>query len=149
MTFRFAAKKICLWLLVFGFWLSGCKKDKPVYSETPELTFVSVSSTSVSSSDSLTFVISYQDGDGDLGENTPDARNLYLTDSRIGTAYQYRISELAPQSSVIIKGTLSVILPHAGLLGAGPESATFSVYVIDRAGHTSNTVTSPTVTVHQ
>ena len=142
--------KIIFYLLPIAccLFIFGCSKDKPVYSETPEITFVSVSSTNVNSSDPLTFIISYQDGDGDLGENSPDAHNLYLTDNRIGTAYQYRISQLAPNSSVIIKGQLSIILENAGLLGAAPENVVYSVYVVDRAGHSSNTVTSPTVTVH-
>jgi len=139
----------CITVFVFSFLLfSSCSKDEPVYSEVPEITFVSVSSTNVNSSDALTFVISYQDGNGDLGENTTDARNLYLLDSRISTPYQYRISELSPNSSIIIKGTLSVKLDHAGLLGAGPENVVYSIYVVDRAGHQSNTVISPTVTVH-
>ena len=137
-------------VLPFAFCLlfSSCSKDKPVYSEVPQIEFVSISATNVISSDALTFVISYQDGDGDLGENSPDVSNLFLTDNRIGTPYKYRISELSPSNSIIIKGTLSVKLNHAGLLVSSPENATFSIYVIDRTGHQSNTVTSPTVTVH-
>ena len=147
---KLKSKEITFSLLLFAFCilLPSCSKDKPVYSEVPEISFVSISSTSVNSSDPLTFVISYQDGDGDLGENSPDIHNLYLTDNRIGSSYQYRISELAPTTSLIIKGTLSIILDNAGLLGAGPENVTYSIYVVDRAGHTSNTVLSPTVTVH-
>ena len=137
--------------LILFFWIflfSSCSKDAPVYSEVPEITFVSVSSTNVNSNDPLTFVISYQDGDGDLGENSPGARNLFLIDNRIGTPYEYRISELSPSTSIIIKGTLSVKLDHVNLLGAGPENVTYSLYVVDRAGHRSNTVTSPSVTVN-
>jgi hypothetical protein len=138
----------CFLILCSWFLIAGCSEDEPVYSDVPEIKFVSVSSTNVNSSDPLTFVISYQDGDGDLGENSPTARNLYLTDSRIGSAYQYRISELSPSNSIIIRGTLSVKLDHANLLGAGPENVVYSIYVVDRAGHASNTVTSPTVTVN-
>ena len=127
----------------------SCKKDKPVYSETPEIEFVSVSNSSVSAyGQPLTFTISYQDGDGDLGENSSDAHNLYLTDNRFGITYPYRISELAPSSSVIIKGQLKIILENAGITGTSPQSATFSIHLVDRAGHTSNTVTSTVITVN-
>ena len=129
--------------------LASCKKDKPVYSEVPEIEFVSVSHSSVSAyGQPLTFTISYQDGDGDLGENAADAHNLYLTDNRFGITYPYRISQLAPNSSVIIKGQLKIILENAGITGTAPQNATFSIYVVDRAGHSSNTVTSSVITVN-
>ncbi|MBK5284173.1 MAG: hypothetical protein JJE25_02130 [Bacteroidia bacterium] len=147
MKFRTALS--CILLVTAYVLISSCKKDKPIYNETPEITFVSVSSTNVSSYDPLTFTILYQDGDGDLGENTDGIHNLFLTDSRFGIPYQYRIKELSPQTPVIIKGTLTITLNNAKLTGSGTEYAVFSIYVVDRAGHTSNSVTSPTITVHQ
>ena len=144
---------ICLLTSVFCF--SSCKKDEPVpvppvYSEVPEISFVSVSPTTVSAyGEPLTFTISYQDGDGDLGENSSNARNLYLTDNRFGITYPFRISQLAPSSSsIIIEGELRIILDNAGITGTVPQSATFSIYVVDRAGHTSNTVTTSAITVN-
>ena len=133
--------------------LTACEKDDPipdpiVYSEVPEITFLSVSSTNVNASDPLTFKISYADGDGDLGENTDGVYNLFLTDNRFGTPYQYRIKQLSPTTSIIIKGTIEIELISAKLTGPAPQNAVFSVYVVDRAGHASNTVTSPSVTVH-
>jgi len=135
-------------ILVFVLPFAGCEDDPIVYSDVPEIGLVSVSPTTVSAFDSITFVISYTDGDGDLGENSPSAKNLFLTDSRIGSPYQYRISELAPNASIAIKGTLTIVLKNAGILGALPEYVTFSIYVKDRAGNTSNTVNSPVVTVN-
>jgi hypothetical protein len=129
--------------------LSSCKKDEPIFSEVPEIEFVSVSSTNVNATTALTFRISYTDGDGDLGENTDGVKNLFLSDSRFGTPYSYRIKQLSPSTSIIIKGTIVIELNSAKLTGAGPENAVFSIYVVDRAGHASNTVFSPTVTVHQ
>ena len=139
---------LALCLLSF-FFISSCKEDKPVYSEVPEIKFVSVSHSSVNAYGTpVTFVISYVDGDGDLGENSSNAHNLYLTDNRYGITYPYRISELGPSSSLIISGQLNIILDNAGITGTSPQNATFSIYVIDRAGHPSNTVTSPSVTVY-
>lgn len=134
--------------------LSSCEKDEPipdpvVYSDVPEITFLSVSSTNVSATDPLTFRISYTDGDGDLGENTNGIYNLFLTDNRFGTPYKYRVKQLSPTTSIVIKGTIEIELISAKLTGPPPQSAVFSIYVVDRAGHASNTVTSPTVTVQQ
>ena len=137
---------LCILSSVFSFY--SCKKDKPVYSDVPEISFQSISSTSVNASDPLTFTIAYTDGNGDLGENVDGVHNLFLTDSRFGTAYEYRIRELSPSTSIIIKGTLTIELLSAKKTGAGTENAVFSIYVVDRAGNSSNTVTSPTVTVH-
>jgi len=96
-----------------------------------------------------TFTILYQDGDGDLGENTDGISNLFLTDNRFGIPYLYRIKELSPKTPIIIKGTLTITLNSAKLLGTGTENTVFSIYVVDRAGHSSNVVSSPTVIVHQ
>ena len=133
--------------------LSSCKKDETIgepitYSDVPEISFLSVSSTNVNASDPLTFRISYTDGDGDLGENTNGIYNLFLTDNRFGTPYKYRIKQLSPATSIVIKGNIEIELISAKLTGTAPQNAVFSIYVVDRAGNTSNTVTSPTVTVH-
>src|SRR5690349_25116750 len=121
-------------ILTAACYFTSCKKDEvipstaPTYSDVPAITFVSVTPTSVSAyGQPLTFTISYQDGDGDLGENSSDAHNLYLTDNRFGITYPYRISELSPSSSVIIKGQLKIILQNAGITGTSPQSATFSI----------------------
>jgi hypothetical protein len=135
-------------LMISVFIFSSCEKDPIIYSEVPEITFESVSSANVNSTDPLTFRISYTDGDGDLGENTDGVSNLFLTDSRFSTPYSYRIKQLSPTTSVIIKGSIVIELVSAKLTGPAPQTTAFSIYVVDRAGHQSNTVTSPAVTVH-
>ena len=149
-------KNIPLFFLCIACYFTSCKKDEvipstpPAYSTTPEISFVSVSPTTVNAyGEPVTFTIAYQDGDGDLGENSIDAHNLFLTDNRFGITYPYRIRQLAPSSSsVIIKGQLKIVLDNAGITSTSPQSATFSIHVVDRAGHSSNTVTSSTVTVN-
>lgn len=131
--------------------IASCKKDSGV-STTPAITFVSVSSNSIQSlTDSLIFTIHYKDGDGDLGENNTDVKNLFLIDNRIPITYQYRIQQLAPTGSTIsIEGNLNVVLKGIAITdSSSSQNATFSIYVKDRAGHQSNTVTSGAVTIHQ
>lgn len=129
----------------------ACHKDEAIDSSTPTIELVSVSSTSVQEGDPLTFRIKYTDGDGDLGENDANAKNLFLTDNRVNVTYEYRIQELSPSgSSVIIRGNLDVKLNTTAITnGSESQSVTYSIYVKDRAGNQSNTVTTESITIHQ
>lgn len=146
-------KKVWLLYILVSSVLLSCKKDDAVeVSTTPAIEFVSISpGTAVEYQDKITIVISYTDGDGDLGENTPDVKNLYLTDTRNNVTYQYRISQLAPTGSAIaIKGTLAVELKNTAITnGSTSQSVSYLLYVKDRAGNASNTVTTSAITVTQ
>lgn len=135
---------------VFITLIISCKKDDSTISNVPAIEFVSVSPGSVIEyQDKLTFTISYTDGDGDLGENDASVKNLFLTDSRNGVTYKYRISQLAPDGTTIaIKGKLSVELNNTGITdGSNSQTFTYSIYVVDRAGNQSNTITTTPVIV--
>ena len=121
-------------------------------STTPAIEFVSISpGTAVEYQDKITIVVSYKDGDGDLGENAPDVKNLFLTDSRNNVTYQYRVSQLAPAGqAVAIQGSLVVELKNTAIVnGSTSEAVSYSVYVKDRAGNVSNTVSTSAITVTQ
>jgi hypothetical protein len=128
----------------------SCKKDKKEYSDVPEINLVSVSSTSVAEGDPVTFVISYVDGDGDLGENTASVYNLFVTDTRVNVTYKYRIKQLAPDNAnIIIKGNLDVLLNSTAITdGSNAQTVVYTIYMVDRAGHQSNTITCSPVTIH-
>lgn len=130
---------------------ASCSKDSEFESETPSIELVSVSSTDISEGDPLTFTIKYTDGDGDLGENNADAHNLFLTDNRVGVTYLYRIRELAPSSSdLIIRGNLNIILNTTAITnGSSSETVTYSIYLKDRAGNQSNSVTTSDITIRR
>lgn len=146
----FFKKYNLLWLFALCI-LFACKEDEPLISNIPEISFVSVTPTTVKEyQDSIVFTISYEDGDGDLGENNPDIVNLFLTDNRINITYPYRISQLTPDGSTIaIQGNLSIILMNTGIIDSAlsQEAATYSIYLKDRAGHNSNTITSSVITI--
>ena len=142
-------KKYFLLIGLFAF-LASCKKVEKTYSATPEINLVSISSTSVAEGDPVTFVVSYVDGDGDLGENNANVYNLFLTDTRVNVTYKYRIKQLAPDNShIIIKGNLDVLLNSTAITdGSNSQTVIYTMYVVDRAGHQSNTVTSSAITIH-
>lgn len=129
--------------------VSSCKK-KEEQTNVPEIEFISISpSSAVEYVNSITITISYDDLDGDLGENDPNVSNLYVTDSRNSVMYNYRISQLAPDgSSIHIKGNLNVVIKNTAITdNSSSQSVTYSVYVKDRAGNSSNTVTTSAITV--
>ena len=56
-------------------------------SDTPNIEFVKLSpETAIQYADEITLTIKYIDGNGDLGENDPDVKNLYVTDGSFMTS---------------------------------------------------------------
>lgn len=139
-------------VLLFVVLIASCKKESTAINVIPEITFISVTPTTAKAfQDSLTFTISYKDGNGDLGENSPDVKNLFLTDNRIGITYSYRIQQLAPDDAEIaIQGQLNIVLKNIAITdSSNQQQTTFSIYVIDRAGNKSNVVNSEVVSINK
>ena len=119
-------------------------------SYVPNLEFISISPLEITEfKEKVSLVIKYEDNDGDLGENNPDVKNLFITDQRNGVQYTYRIPQLSPSGSNIrITGNLEINLNSLSVVGSGTsESVTFNIYAIDRAGNQSNTITSSSIIV--
>lgn len=132
--------------------LSSCGKTEEI-SEVPELKFISITpQNAVKYQDAIRITFEYTDGDGDLGENTPDVKNLFVTDNRNNVTYQLRMSQLAPTGSdIIIKGNYVLQLAPQDFVDDNntSENITYSIYVVDRAGHQSNTIQTAQITVTQ
>jgi hypothetical protein len=143
-------KKV-LCILLLAIWISGCKKDEEKYSDIPAITFESINPGSVQQlKDSVIVTIGYTDGNGDLGENNSAVKNAFITDSRNDLTYSFRVKQLAPNdANIIIKGRLLIVIPQVALnnLSGTSETATFSVYVEDRAGNKSNVVNTSSITI--
>lgn len=139
-------------LIIPFLFLTYCKKDiGNKISDIPSIEFVSVSSQSIKANkDSLSIIFNYKDGNGDLGENNSDARNLFVTDNRNNVTYQYRIKQLAPDNeSIAIQGELAVVFNTVPLLNADSilEQVIYSLYIKDRAGNQSNSVSTTAISV--
>lgn len=142
--------RIVFFLLLVVLFNWSCKKQEPPFSVVPEISFLNISPPVVKAyKDSITFDITYKDGDGDLGENNANVENLFLTDNRIDLVYKFRIKQLAPDGEGIpIQGSLSVILKNTTLTDSSfVQSASFSIYVIDRAGNKSNTIQTSSIEI--
>ena len=128
----------------------SCKKDEVTFDADPSIEFSAISPSSAHQyTDGITITIKYKDGDGDLGENSASAENCFITDNRIGIVYKYRISQLAPDNANIpISGSLNI--PLGGQIitdSTATQSVSYTIYVKDRAGHQSNSVTTSAISI--
>ena len=131
--------------------LFSCEKEQ-VISDTPIIEFKSISPATVQEySDDIIITISYSDGNGDLGENNPDIHNLFVEDNRNGIVYQFRIPHLAPDNnSIAIEGDLNITINGSGITDeSSSQQLNYAIYVTDRAGNKSNTITTSTITIQQ
>jgi len=131
--------------------LFSCEKEQ-VISNTPEIEFQSISPTTVQEySDNIIITISYSDGNGDLGENNPDIHNLFVEDNRNGIVYQFRIPHLAPDNnSIAIEGDFNITINGSGITDeSSSQQVNYTIYVTDRAGNKSNSISTSTITIQQ
>ena len=139
-----------IYLLIISI-LVCCNKNEEL-SNIPQLTFQNLNPTSIIEFDGpITFSIIYQDGDGDLGENNPNINNLFLKDQRNNIIYEYRIQELSPNgANIAITGSIDLVLNTTSITDESNEQeAIFDIYVIDRAGNQSNTISSDPLTIYK
>jgi hypothetical protein len=63
------AMRLCafLGLAIFVFQISGCVKDEPQFPIEPSIELKSISDTVIGNGQTLKFVLSFKDGDGDFG----------------------------------------------------------------------------------
>jgi len=136
----------------------GCRRDKVVFAVEPQIEVVSLAPSIVQEFGTLVLTLRYKDGDGDLGGNPNNQADLFLIDMRDSTLFppgydgviRYNMPKFyegpLPQS---IQGTIEVSIP--GIVRLNPndsqEMVQFRVYIIDRAGHHSNEVVTPTATI--
>ncbi|MCC7232929.1 MAG: hypothetical protein IT242_08310 [Bacteroidia bacterium] len=150
----FGSHRTWILLVLFVLWMEtgGCKKDEIEFNPVPSIEFVAISPTSVNEfTDPVIITIKYTDGDGDLGENTTGVKNCFVRDNRIGITYPFRIQQLAPDhASIQITGNLDIDIGGQGITDSTlQQTATYSVFVTDRAGHQSNTITSGSVLIRK
>ena len=125
--------------------------DQLQISEVPQIEFVSLTPSSINQSDGpIIFKVSYTDGDGDLGENDQNIKNLFLKDLRNNIEYEYRLQQLAPDDSdIAIQGTFEIESSNTSITdGSNQQTFSYQIRVIDRAGNESNTITSTPLTVY-
>ena len=143
---------ICISMAILTL-LSCSKKEEEegdVVGPEPVIGFVSLSPAEVMDfKNSVTLVISYSDINGDIGYEDPDQYALWVKDSRLDSADLYHVPPLSPPgTSIPIQGQLEVVLNSMFILGNGNEElVSLSVKLRDRAGHWSNIIYTPSITI--
>lgn len=133
------------------FMFISCEKEQ-VISDIPEIGFVSITPNEVQEySEEINITISYVDDNGDLGENNPDVKNMFVKDLRNGIEYEYRIPQLSPDNSEIqISGNLVIVINGTGITnGNTSEKVSYEIYVMDRASNISNVIETSEITINQ
>lgn len=145
--------------IILGF-LVSCN-DKPDYPDTPEIEFIKFSKSSMNQGailqDSVIIELSFTDGDGDLGVESKDTTsNLFITDNRTGFLYTPFKLPIIPTAGANngVSGTLRLkiyttccifpdLIPPCTTPPAFPDNEiNFDIYMVDRAGNESNTITT-------
>ena len=142
--------RVVIYILIVTL-LFSCKKNDAL-SVVPTIEFKNISpSIAQEYIDNIIITISYSDEDGDLGENIPDIDNLFVEDSRNGIVYDYRIPQLAPnRDEIAIEGNFNITINGSGITNSSnSQQVNYAIYVKDRAGNKSNTITTSNITIQQ
>jgi hypothetical protein len=145
-----------LLIIAASFIIYSCKKKEALtISEAPSIELLSVNQSQVTEFvDSLVFTISYRDGDGNLGTESPDSTVIELRDNRDSEnlIFGYHLSPRSPNgSSLIVQGQLQIVLKNIIILNSANNSETtsFSIRIKDRAQNWSNMVESGEISINR
>lgn len=143
--------------------LTSCIGGDPIYPLEPQVEFVSYSADTVDEYGSFDIILSYKDGDGDLGSNNGETGDLMLLDSRPGVPftlptneeytgqYPYNLPVLTPETTnPSIQGTITIEFPGTGIIGTDDtQPLFFRLYLKDRSGKVSDTITTPPIIIRR
>lgn len=142
--------KATIFVLFLIFLFFACKKED--YPTVPVIEYKSISSTEVTQfSNTVTVRFSYEDFQGDLGNDNADINSLRIKDDRLADYDWYHVPPMTPDNQPLhIKGTYTLELHPLFLLGnGGDETTRFKIQIRDRAGNWSNEIVTPVVTIQQ
>ena len=140
--------------VVLGLLWSGCTKETQTSegNPVPVILLSKVEPTTVKQfKDSVAITFTYEDGDGDLGWQNADIQSLEVKDVRFDKPDMYYVAPLSPVGSKVhIKGTLKVNIKNLFLIStATVETTVLELRIQDRAGHWSNKITTPEITINK
>ncbi len=140
----------------------GCIKP-PDYPIEPVIELLGISADKMTQSqfneDSVLVVFSFTDGDGDIGSK--DSLNIFVTDLRDNfVSDRFRIpliDELGANNGISGEVTLTLYTTCCTYPDGAPpcqpsdefptNTLLYEIYMVDRAGHRSNTISIPPITL--
>lgn len=150
---RFQLRQYFALVIVFlGIIAFYCCKKAPSYPATPSLTWLNATPNPVKiGTDSLKLKFLFTDGDGDLG--LADT-SIFITDIRPNNTntpftYTFNLPNIPSKGSYKqITGNISVNMFSNNSCRPGHDTrdtVSYSIYVKDKAGNRSNTITTPPI----
>ncbi len=141
------------YLLCIG--LLACN-NKPIFPIEPRIEYIDMQPLEVSetsANNKITIQFSFTDGDGDLGDEVGgDKTSLIVIDNRTQfpdslRTFRFQVPDLRPNTQKpSIMGKMSVEVLQTPLTpGTLKDSTSFTVYIIDQAGHKSNEIVTDKV----
>lgn len=134
--------------IIIAIALFSCKKE--AVDSSPIISLVSMEPLLVQEySDSIVFIIHYEDDDGDIGVPDADINSLWLKDARLDEPDEYFIAPLGPiDTALSIEGDFVLTLKNTFKLGnAAVEKTNFTIWIKDRAGNQSNIIETPELSI--
>lgn len=151
--------RISILLIISTFLFASCFKT-PTYPVAPTLEFSNYNNVTMpyntSSSPIGSMILNFTDGDGDLGKlDNADASSRIVLANNLYTKLDTFNIPIIPNKGTTnaISGTLEVKFDFlegvCGALGVTQPTDTiiFNVYIEDRAGNKSNTITTPPLVI--
>lgn len=153
-------KYFVIFIGIIGLFVSSCSKP-PEYPIEPVIGFVEITKSTVQqNTDTFSLVISFTDGDGDLGwpEDAINSGDIFVVDSRTGNVLPYKIPEIEPQGVsngisgeikllLIAECCIDVLQPCINDPENQPETYSYLVQIKDRADNFSNQVETTPITL--
>ena len=162
---KFSIGIIVILLVIATF---GCRRE-PKYSEIPHIEFVSIEKidNGTGHDSQAELIIYFQDGDGDIGLNETDREPVFAVDSPyyynffiylyekqqgewvqldLPTPLHARIPHLSDDVPESIEGKLSIVT-FINNPNSTYDTVRLSCYLVDRALHHSDTITTPEIIV--
>ena len=164
----------CYFLFAIPIFLSSCV-DEPHFPEKPHIEFDRLSRDLIDQRDTFRIFVTIEDGDGDIGfEDQPISQcdnpcdltsdssclnynTLFLLDSRDNCLHLFNLPHVEPKGqNNAISGTVDILVeelccfdPEAGFCPTSIpfDTVTFDVFLKDRAGNFSDTITTPPVVI--
>ena len=147
-------KRYSFLVVLAGLVIFSCNND-PGFSNIPEISYIDIQPKEPRQfRDSLLLTLRFTDGDGNLGDDDTQVKNLVLKDKRDwlteeqATLY-FNIPNLTPDTkNPAIQGTITIEIPPTAIRpGLEFEETFFDVYVLDRSDNESNTVSTEPIKI--
>ncbi len=159
--------QLVIYLFAF-FVLISCDSD-PGFGDEPVITFLDITPREVKAiSDSIIIRIEFTDGDGDLGEVSNLSNNLTIIDNRLDEFSSPNVPPLTLEQATInfslpnltpdtknpsIQGIITIELIQTEVrrdfsgTRLPVDSTSYDIFVIDRSGNISNTITTDIIQI--